>query len=263
MPSCSSKCGWNVQPQPHVHVLATRASCSKHSSSDSTIQPMKNKTSSAWMRMHIHGHVSCSSGFSCPYKLQHNTTRIDVMARSLSQNDVSVNDDENMTRIRAEVTRRIKNLGRQGKVKDAIKELANMARMGVQPDTLSATALVDACVKSNKIEMAENVFDELFGELLVPDEVAFMVLIRGYGDEYPPRWTSIATMLSTMEHTYGIVPTVLTFNTLLEVCSKTNDEERGVEIIDRMQDAGVVPNDMSFEAVRQRKSLRSMLKKLV
>eukprot|EP00889_Picochlorum_renovo_P008502 jgi/Picre1/35532/NNA_002993.t1 len=85
------------------------------------------------------------------------------MARSLSQNDVSVDDDENMTRIRAEVTRRIKNLGRQGKVKDAIKELANMARMGVQPDTLSATALVDACVKSNKIEMAENVFDELFG----------------------------------------------------------------------------------------------------
>ena len=185
------------------------------------------------------------------------------MARSLSQNDVSVDDDENTTRIRAEVTRRIKNLGRQGKVKDAIKELANMARMGVEPDTLSATALVDACVKSNKIEMAENVFDELFGELLVPDEVAFMVLIRGYGDEYPPRWTSIATMLSTMEHTYGIVPSVLTFNTLLEVCSKTNDEERGVEIIDRMQDAGVVPNDMSFEAVRQRKSLRSMLKKLV
>ena len=165
--------------------------------------------------------------------------------------------------LRSEVTRRIKNLGRQGKVKEAIKELANMARLGVQPDTLSATALVDACVRSRKMDMAESVFEELFGELLVPDEVAFMVLIRGYGDEYPPRWTSIATVLSSMEHTYGILPTVLTYNTLLEVCSKTNDEDRGVEIIDRMQDAGVVPNDLSFEAVRQRKSLRSMLKKLV
>ena len=164
---------------------------------------------------------------------------------------VVADDDE--TRIRSEVTRRIKNLGRQGKVKDAIQELAGMARMGVSPDCQSATALVDACVRSRKMEMAESVFEELFGELLQPDEVAFMVMIRGYGDEYPPRWTSIATVLSTMEHSYGIIPTVLTFNTLLEICSKTNDEERGIEIIDKMQDGGVEPNDLSFEAVKQRK----------
>lgn len=182
---------------------------------------------------------------------------------SSSGGEYTTVDSDDETRIRAEVTRRIKALGRQGKVKDAIKELAGMARMGVQPDTLSATALVDACVRSRKMEMAESVFDELFSELLQPDEVAFSVLMRGYGDEYPPRWTSIATVLSTMEHTYDIEPTILTFNTLLEICSKTNDEERGIEIIERMQEADVVPNDLSFEAVRQRKSLRSLLKKLV
>lgn len=175
----------------------------------------------------------------------------------------SVIDDEDEARILSEVTRRIKNLGRKGKVRDAIKELAAMARMGIQPDTQAATALVDACVRAKKMEMAESVFDELFGELLVPDEVAFSVMIRGYGEEYPPQWTSIASMLSTMEHTYGVEPTVLTFNTLLEVCSKTNDEDRGAEIIERMQASGVQPNDLSFDAVRQRKSLRSLLKKLV
>ena len=174
-----------------------------------------------------------------------------------------VSTDPSEKEIRSEVTRRIKALGRQGKVKDAIKELATMARMGVEPDTLSATALIDACVRSNKMEMAESVFEEMFGELLVPDEVAFMVLVRGYGDQYPPQWTQIASTLSVMEHSYGIEPTILTFNTLLEVCSKTNDEERGMEIIDRMDDQGVVPNDGSFEAVKNRKSLRGRLKKLV
>jgi pentatricopeptide repeat protein len=174
-----------------------------------------------------------------------------------------VSTDPSEKEIRSEVTRRIKALGRQGKVKDAIKELATMARMGVEPDTLSATALIDACVRSNKMEMAESVFEEMFGELLVPDEVAFMVLVRGYGDQYPPQWTQIASTLSVMEHSYGIGPTILTFNTLLEVCSKTNDEERGMEIIDRMDDQGVVPNDGSFEAVKNRKSLRGRLKKLV
>lgn len=186
-----------------------------------------------------------------------------VCASGNSTSPTTVVADDDEVRIRSEVTRRIKALGRQGKVKDAIKELAGMARMGVQPDTLSATALIDACVRSRKMDMAESVFDELFGDLLKPDEVAFMVLIRGYGDEYPPRWTNIATILSTMEHTYGIIPTVLTFNTLLEICSKTNDEDRGIEIIDKMQDGGIQPNDLSFEAVKQRKSLRSMLKKLV
>jgi pentatricopeptide repeat protein len=192
-----------------------------------------------------------------PSTVAHSSEGMAPTASSVSTEDRDVRD------VRVEVTRRIKALGRQGKVKDAIKELANMARMGVEPDTLSATALIDACVRSNKMDMAENVFEELFGELLSPDEVAFMVLIRGYGEQYPPQWTQIASTLSVMEHTYGVEPTVLTFNTLLEICSKSNDEERGMEIIDRMDDQAVVPNDGSFEAVKNRKSLRGRLKKLL
>ena len=42
--------------------------------------------------------------------------------------------------MRAEVTRRIKKLGREGKPREAVAELANMARLGIQPDTLAATA---------------------------------------------------------------------------------------------------------------------------
>jgi pentatricopeptide repeat protein len=200
----------------------------------------------------------------CNFDIIDSNVRPSIIALSSDAPATSTTEDpEETTRIRSEVTRRIKNFGRQGKVKDAIKELTNMARMGVEPDTLSATALIDACVRSNKLEMAESVFEELFGDLLIPDEVAFMVLVRGYGDQYPPQWSQIASTLSVMEHTYDIEPTILTFNTLLEVCSKTNDEDRGVEIIDRMDDQGVVPNDGSFEAVKNRKSLRGRLKKLV
>ena len=85
-------------------------------------------------------------------------------------------------RVRAEVTRRIKDLGRQGKAREAVGELAAMARLGIQPDTLSGTALLDACMRCKKIDMAESVFEELFtGGLLVPDEVresAFFSILR-------------------------------------------------------------------------------------
>lgn len=68
----------------------------------------------------------------------------------------------------AEVTRRITDLGRRGKPKEAINELTGLARMGIQPDTQAATALVSACVVNRNMEMAFNVFEELFGAPLTP-----------------------------------------------------------------------------------------------
>lgn len=56
--------------------------------------------------------------------------------------------------MRADVTRKIKKLGREGKPREAVAELAAMARLGVQPDTLAATALVDACARNGKMDMA-------------------------------------------------------------------------------------------------------------
>ena len=66
---------------------------------------------------------------------------------------------------RTEVTRRITHLGRQGKPKQAISELTQLAKMGIQPDTQAATALVSACTANRNMDMAMNVFEELFGAL--------------------------------------------------------------------------------------------------
>lgn len=51
------------------------------------------------------------------------------------------------------------------------------------------------------------------------------------------------------------------FNALLEVCARTNDEQRADEILARMEAAGIQPNEQTYEAVAKRKSLRSMLKR--
>ena len=57
--------------------------------------------------------------------------------------------------MRVDVTRRIKKLGREGKPREAVAELAGMAKLGIQPDTLAATALVDACARNGKMDMAQ------------------------------------------------------------------------------------------------------------
>lgn len=66
--------------------------------------------------------------------------------------------------IRAQVTKRIKTLGESKRPREAVSELAQMARLGVQPDTQAGTALLNACVRNGQIDMAQAVFDELFGE---------------------------------------------------------------------------------------------------
>lgn len=73
---------------------------------------------------------------------------------------------DDVIKARTEVTRRITHLGRQGKPKQAISELTQLAKMGIQPDTQAATALVSACTANRNMEMAMNVFEELFGVLL-------------------------------------------------------------------------------------------------
>lgn len=73
---------------------------------------------------------------------------------------------DDVVKARTEVTRRITHLGRQGKPKQAISELTQLAKMGIQPDTQAATALVSACTTNRNMDMAMNVFEELFGVLL-------------------------------------------------------------------------------------------------
>ena len=53
----------------------------------------------------------------------------------------------------------------------------------------------------------------------------------------------------------------VTFNALLEACTRHNDEERAGEIMQRMLLAGVRPDDFTLEAVRPRRAMRSLLKR--
>lgn len=166
------------------------------------------------------------------------------------------------TQVRADVTRRIKKLGQQGKPREAVAELANMAKLGIQPDTLAATALLNACARNGKMDMARSVFEELFGGLLTPDEVVFAVMLRGYGTMGErPQWNEISACLADMERKHGVMPSAVTFNALLECCTKHNDQERASEIMGRMLVAGVEPDDYTLEAVRPRRNMRSLLKR--
>ncbi|KAG1672292.1 hypothetical protein FOA52_004307 [Chlamydomonas sp. UWO 241] len=168
-------------------------------------------------------------------------------------------EEQRQLDILSATTRRIKELGAKGRTKDAIQALADLSKQGVEPDTVAATTLVRACTRD--MALAKSVFDELFVDFLQPDEVTFAVLLRGYGTSDPPAWTNIDATLTSMSKTYNIEPTSTCYNVLLEVCARTNDLDRGQDVIDRMVADEVLPDEFSLEAVAKRRVLRSYLKK--
>ncbi|GMH40277.1 hypothetical protein BSKO_08181 [Bryopsis sp. KO-2023] len=161
-----------------------------------------------------------------------------------------------------EVTKRIRDLGRDGKLKMAVGELAQFARLGFQPDAQAASALLDACVKNKKMEMAEAVFQDLFGEVVEPDDVTFCILLRGYGASDPPKWEKVQSWLKRMETDYGIKPTTVVYNTLLEICSRTKDLEMAETFVDRMAAQGVRPNELTAAIVSKRRAMRGLVRRL-
>ena len=131
-----------------------------------------------------------------------------------------------------------------------------------EPDILAVTATISACVDCNDITRARAVFDNVVeGGAVMPDELLFSVLLRAYGGREPPAWGEVSSLLSKMRNTYGIPPQVTTYNTLLQICADNNDYDRGIQLIDRMEQEGVEPNNWTANAVSSRKSLRHYLKR--
>jgi pentatricopeptide repeat protein len=112
------------------------------------------------------------------------------------------------------------------------------------------------------MEMALSVFDELFGDFLQPDDITFSTLVRGYGEAEPPQWSGISTVLATMQQRFGMRPDTAVYTSLLSICARTKDDDRGYEIIERMARTGVEPDDQVLDAVGKRKSLRSHLRRV-
>lgn len=71
---------------------------------------------------------------------------------------------------------------------------------------------------------------------------------------------SHCTNVSTLIHTQRLRPAV-SYNALLEICVRTNDLDRGQDIIDRMVSDDVEPDEFSLETVAKKRALRSYLRK--
>merc|ERR1712224_277924 len=135
----------------------------------------------------------------------------------------------------------------------AVTALKSMVKKGVHPDTTVVTALIDTCCKNNKVNLAQKIFDEIFGgpsPLLAPDELTLKVLFDGYLKIEPPAWDMVVNIIQMAETKFDCPSTIISYNSLLEACSRNNDMERAYAMIDIMKLRGIDPNKHTFNSVR-------------
>jgi pentatricopeptide repeat protein len=169
-------------------------------------------------------------------------------------------------KILKDTTNHISDLGRKGRSKEALNLLLDKIETGMQPDTPIITALLDACSKNPDVEIAQHVFENIFGgfnPLLVPDEQTFRALLKCHLRLHPPSWTAASWILQVAEIQFNCQPSSITYNCMLETCVRTNDLYRGEEIIDRMVALGIEPDQKTIECVKSRKAFRSQIKRIV
>eukprot|EP00468_Gymnochlora_sp_CCMP2014_P002717 CAMPEP_0167747674 /NCGR_PEP_ID=MMETSP0110_2-20121227/4413_1 /TAXON_ID=629695 /ORGANISM="Gymnochlora sp., Strain CCMP2014" /LENGTH=213 /DNA_ID=CAMNT_0007632603 /DNA_START=88 /DNA_END=729 /DNA_ORIENTATION=+ len=173
-------------------------------------------------------------------------------------------EDQFIKEARQEAMRRIKAAGKSASPDEALSVLTDMANAGIMPDAQVVTALVDVFARRGNMAMAMKVFQQMFREdsYLEPDEVTFRILVDGYGRMDPPDWAKISRLLNLMEMTYDVKPSTMTYNGLLTICARTKDFERAYELIDRMDAAGLEPDDGTFKIVHEKKALRAYFRKV-
>lgn len=53
------------------------------------------------------------------------------------------------------------------------------------------------------------------------------------------------------------------YNALLEICYKSNDSDRALDVIDRMADDEVEPDDLTWELAARKRTWRSYMRKVM
>jgi pentatricopeptide repeat protein len=96
---------------------------------------------------------------------------------------------------------------------------------------------------------------------LSPDEVTFCVLLRGYGARDPPDWPGMDAVLTRMRSQHGLEPGAACYNALLEVCYRTADSDRALDVIDRMAAEGIEPDSLTLDIVARKRTWRSYMRK--
>ncbi|XP_052190407.1 pentatricopeptide repeat-containing protein At3g22670, mitochondrial [Diospyros lotus] len=143
------------------------------------------------------------------------------------------------------MTRVMRRLAKAGKYEDAIDAFRKIEQFGGSKDVETLNALMNALVKENSVEHAQNVYLE-FRNCIPPNSHTFNTLIHGWckARQMERAWSALKEM---EEH--GLRPDAVSYTCFVESYCRDKDFRKVDEILEVMQEKGCAPSAVTYTIV--------------
>ncbi|KAL7467566.1 hypothetical protein ACHAXS_007812 [Conticribra weissflogii] len=151
---------------------------------------------------------------------------------------------------RVSYTTMIKASIRSGNLDRAIDLLDDMKWVGVQPDIVSYNNVIEAMCNANRLYEAKDLVNEMESARVSPDSMTYGLLMKGLLKANKP-WPCLTFFESACadERTAALTENVHLYTTAISAAAALGDHERALELVSRMNRAGVKPNKRTLTAL--------------
>ncbi len=169
------------------------------------------------------------------------------------QNAYSVFQTMNKTILRPDrvtYTTLIKASIKSGDINKALDLLDDMKWIGIQPDIVSYNNIIESLCNANRLFEAKDLVNEMERAQVSPDSMTYGLLMKGLlkANKPGPCLTLFESAFSD-RRTTALTENVQLYTTAISAAAALGDHERALDLVSRMNLAGVKPNKKTLTAL--------------
>ncbi|KAG8372816.1 hypothetical protein BUALT_Bualt12G0106400 [Buddleja alternifolia] len=113
-----------------------------------------------------------------------------------------------------------------------------------QPDVYTYSILIKACVDACRFELVESLYDQMAERLIIPNTVTQNIVLSGYGKA--GKYEEMEKVLSRMLESITSMPDIWTMNTILSLFGNEGQIEMMEQWYEKFRNFGVEPETRTF-----------------
>jgi len=107
--------------------------------------------------------------------------------------------------------------------------------------------LVDACARSCEMARIPQLLEDMVAQGIEPNLITYSAILKGYCQEN--RLDKAFELFQSMRQTTRFQPDEIMFNSLLDGCARQGLYDRGIALLDEMEDLGVRPSNFTLSVL--------------
>jgi len=139
---------------------------------------------------------------------------------------------------------------KNGNIEKALDLLDDMKWIGIQPDIVSYNSIIESLCNANRLFEAKDLVNEMEMTRVSPDSMTYGLLMKGLlrANKPGPCLTLFESACSD-QRTAELMENVQLYTTAISAAAALGDHERALELVSRMNRAGVKPNKKTLTAL--------------